>query len=117
VSAVEAILKANTAWAAMGALAVDNRRISEGFVFSRPTLHTGLHIVTIGKDEVNYWNWLKSFSAGLWAAILVTAFGLGFIVYVLEYPYYTKKESNFTGKTGWIDGLWHSCSSITMMSD
>jgi hypothetical protein len=97
-------------------MTVDNRRIGEGFVFSRPILHTGLHIATSGKQVVNHWNWLKSFSAGLWAAILVTAFGLGFIIYTLEYPYF-KKETDFEGKYGWVTGLWHAFSSITFMSD
>ena len=106
----------NGAWAAIGGIAIDTRRLEEGFKFSLPTLHTGMHLVSLGNTTVSYWSWLKSFSAGLWSAILVTSFGLGFIIYVLEHPKLVNNE-DFDEPVGVIAGIWHSMSSITMMSD
>jgi polar amino acid transport system substrate-binding protein len=113
---IEPALLANQAWAGIGALTVDTRRKGLGFKFSNPILHTGLRIATSGVDALSHWNWLKSFSAGLWAAILVTAAGLGVIVKVMEHPYF-KKETDFEGKQGFVEGIWHGCASITMTSD
>ena len=77
-------VKTGKAWAAIGGIAIDNRRRDEGFEFTVPILHTGLHLVSLGVHSDGYWTWLKSFSAGLWAAILVTSFGLGFVIYLIE---------------------------------
>ena len=115
---IEEELKKGTAWAAIGGIAIDTRRVEEGFLFTVPILHTGLHLVSLGNLETGYWSWLKSFTPGLWAAILVTSFGLGFVLWFIERVWIrTQSEDVEDERESYIEAFWHSMSSITMMSD
>ena len=77
-----------------------------------------MHLVSLGKLESGYWNWLKSFTPGLWAAILVTSFGLGFVIWLFERVWIvTQTDVEDEDDRNIFDQIWHSLSSLTMMSD
>jgi hypothetical protein len=113
---IEAAIKSGEAWAAVGGLTIESHMLDKSFQFSWPVMHSGLRITTVGKEDNEYWKWLDSFTADLWAAILVTAFFVGLLVKVLEHPYFPKK-TDFKGKYGFTEGVWHAFASVTYMSD
>jgi hypothetical protein len=75
--------------------------------FSRPTLATGVQIVSLGDEEINIWSWIGIFTPELWACAAANVLGVGFVIKLLESR---EGKSNFSGSAGYMAAIWHSSS-------
>jgi hypothetical protein len=59
--------------------------VSNNITFTWPTLKGGWRILVNSEEEpVNYWAFLDAFSWQLWLAIILTMFGVGFVIWFVE---------------------------------